>query len=185
MGKVISVRGFTPKMGKETFIAEGACVVGNVEMGDNCSIWFNAVVRGDVNGIRLGNNVNVQDCAVLHTLYEASTIEIADYVSIGHGAIVHGASIDKYALIGMGAVIMDYAKIGEGAIIAAGTVIPKGTVVEPYTLWAGIPAKKIKNLKPEDVAKSSLKTAKNYPIYASWFLHEGDDNIQLPQPENY
>lgn len=190
MGKIIPLRGFSPKIGKNVFLAEGACVVGDVEIGDNSSVWFNAVVRGDVNRIRIGESVNVQDGAVLHTLYEASTVTIDDFASIGHGAIIHGANIGKFALIGMGAVVMDYAEVGEGAIVAAGAVVTKGTIIEPYTLWAGIPAKKIKDLSREDVAASSMKTARNYPVYASWYdneyFHEpAERSEEAPLPENY
>lgn len=169
MGKIITVRGYTPKIGHNVFLAEGACIIGDVTLGDRCSVWFNAVIRGDVSSIRIGKSVNIQDGAILHTLYKASTIVLDDYSSIGHGAIIHGANIGKYALIGMGAVVMDYASVGEGAIVAAGAVVPKNTVIEPYSLWAGVPAKKIKQLTKEDIERSSLKTAHNYPIYASWF----------------
>lgn len=191
MGKIISLRGCTPQIGKNVFLAEGACIVGDVILGDHCSVWFNAVIRGDVNGIRIGNGVNIQDGAVLHTLYKASTVCIDDYASIGHGAILHGAQVGKYALIGMGAVIMDYAEVGEGAIVAAGAVVTKGTKIEPYTLWAGVPAKKIRDLSQEEVQRSSLKTAHNYPIYASWFEDEyfiNRDRLLTSSeatPENY
>ena len=156
MGKIIPVRGFTPVTGANLFLAEGACVVGDVVMGDNCSVWFNAVVRGDVNSIRIGNNVNIQDGSVLHTLYQKSTIEIGNYVSIGHNVVIHGAKIEDYALIGMGSVVMDHAVIGEGAIIAAGAVVLKDTVVPPHTLWAGCPAKMIKQVSPDQAATMPL-----------------------------
>lgn len=191
MGKIIPLRGFTPLVGKDVFLAEGACIVGDVVLGDSCSVWFNAVVRGDVNGIRIGKGVNVQDGAVLHTLYQASTVVIEDYASIGHGAIIHGAQIGRYALIGMGAVVMDYVEVGEGAIVAAGAVVTKNTKIEPYTLWAGVPAKKIRDLSKEEVQKTSLKTAHNYPIYASWFEDEyfvhrdKTEATNEPTPENY
>lgn len=169
MGKIIPVRGFTPKIGTNAFLAEGAYVVGDVVMGNDCSVWFNAVIRGDVNSIHIGNNVNVQDGAVLHTLYNTSTITIGNFVSIGHNAIVHGANIDDYALIGMGAVVMDYAHIGEGAVVAAGAVVLAHTVIEPYTLWAGCPAKFIKKIDPEQSEGLNKRTARNYSLYASWF----------------
>lgn len=172
MSKIISVRGITPTVGKNLFIAEGGYVIGDVVMGDNCSVWFNAVVRGDVNSIRMGNSVNIQDGAVLHTLYEKSTITIGNYVSIGHNAVVHGADIDDYALIGMGAVVMDFAHIGEGAVIAAGAVITKNTVVPPYTLWAGCPAKQIKEVSKELTEDLNKRTAENYTMYAGWFQQE-------------
>lgn len=190
MGKIISMRGITPELGENIFLAEGACVIGDVKIGDNSSIWFNAVVRGDVNAIHIGKNVNVQDGAVLHTLYETTTIVIDDYVSIGHGAIVHGANVGKYALIGMGAIVMDYAQVGEGAIVAAGAVVLERTIIEPYTLWAGVPAKKVKDLSKEFVEGLSMKTAHNYPIYASWFdksyFHRPTSEVEAPsKPENY
>ena len=131
MALIIPLRGFTPKMGKECFLAENATVVGDVIMGDECSIWFSTVLRGDVNSIRIGNRVNVQDGSVLHTLYQKSTIEIGDDVSIGHNVVIHGAKIRDYALIGMGAVVMDDAEVGEGAIVAAGSVVLSRTKSAP------------------------------------------------------
>ena len=122
MAYIKSVRGFTPQFGENCFLAENATVVGDVIMGDGCSVWFNAVLRGDVNAIRIGNNVNIQDGTVLHTLYQKSVVEIGDYVSVGHNVIIHGAKINDYALIGMGATLLDYAEVGEGAIVAAGIV---------------------------------------------------------------
>ena len=141
MALIIPVRGFTPEMGEDCFLAENATVVGDVKMGRGCSVWFGAVLRGDVNSIRIGNNVNVQDGSVLHTLYQKSTIEIGDYVSIGHNVTIHGAKIHDYALIGMGAVVMDDAEVGEGAIVAAGSVVLSRTKIGPHELWGGAPAK--------------------------------------------
>mgnify|MGYP001271693233 FL=1 len=123
MAYIKSVRGYTPVIGKDCFLAENATVVGDVVMGDGCSVWFNAVLRGDVNSIRIGNNVNIQDGSVLHTLYEKSVVEIGDYVSVGHNVTIHGAKINDYALIGMGAIVLDYAEVGEGAIVAAGALV--------------------------------------------------------------
>ena len=140
MAYIKSVRGFTPQFGENCFLAENATVVGDVIMGDGCSVWFNAVLRGDVNAIRIGNNVNIQDGTVLHTLYQKSVVEIGDYVSVGHNVIIHGAKINDYALIGMGATLLDYAEVGEGAIVAAGSVVLSNTKIPPYTLWAGVPA---------------------------------------------
>ena len=148
MAIIRNVRGFTPKIGKDTFLADNAVVVGDVTIGDECSIWFGAVLRGDVNTITLGNRVNVQDGSVLHTLYQKSTIEIGDDVSIGHNVTIHGAKIHDMALIGMGSVVLDDAEIGEGAIIAAGSVVLKGTKVGPHELWAGSPAKFKKMVDP-------------------------------------
>ena len=140
MALIKSVRGFTPIIGKNCFLADNATLIGDIVMGDDCSIWFNTVLRGDVNSIRIGNRVNIQDGSVLHTLYQKSTIEIGDDVSIGHNVTVHGATIKDGALVGMGAVILDDAIVGEGAIVAAGSVVLSKTVIEPGSLWAGAPA---------------------------------------------
>jgi len=169
MAYIQSVRGFNPKIGDNCFLAETAVVVGDVTMGEGCSVWFNAVLRGDVNSIRIGNHVNIQDGSVLHTLYQKSTIEIGDYVSVGHNVTLHGAKIHDYALIGMGAVVLDHAEIGEGAIVAAGALILSNTVVPPYTLWAGVPAKFVKNVEPEQTNEMNRRIAHNYSLYASWY----------------
>ena len=159
MALIKEVRGFTPVIGDDCYLAENATIVGDVVMGNGCSVWFNAVLRGDVNAIRIGNNVNIQDGSVLHTLYEKSTVEIGDYVSIGHNVTVHGARIDNYALIGMGAILLDYAHVGEGAIVAAGALVLSNTVIPPYTLWAGVPAKFVKNAEPEKTNEMNRKIA--------------------------
>lgn len=172
MALIKSVRGFTPKMGKDCFLAENATLVGDVLMGDGCSVWFNAVLRGDVNSIRIGNHVNIQDGSVLHTLYEKSVVEIGDYVSIGHNVTVHGAKINDYALIGMGATLLDYAEVGEGAIVAAGALVLSNTKIPPYTLWAGVPAKFVKNIEPEQSNEMNRKIAHNYAMYAGWYTDE-------------
>ncbi len=169
MAYIKSVRGFTPKMGKDCFLAETSAIIGDVVMGDGCSVWFNAVLRGDVNSIRIGNHVNIQDGSVLHTLYEKSVVEIGDYVSIGHNVVVHGAKIDNYALIGMSATLLDYVEVGEGAIVAAGAVVLSGTKIPPYTLWAGVPAKFVKNVEPEQTNEINRKIAHNYAMYSSWY----------------
>ena len=149
MALIKEVRGFTPQIGEDCYLAENATVVGDVIMGNGCSIWFNAVLRGDVNSIRIGNHVNIQDGAVLHTLYQKSTIEIGDYVSVGHNVTIHGATVKDYALIGMGATVLDGAVIGEGAIIAANALVLSNTIVEPNTIWAGVPAKMVKKVDPQ------------------------------------
>jgi carbonic anhydrase/acetyltransferase-like protein (isoleucine patch superfamily) len=172
MALIKSVRGFTPVIGKDCYLAENATIVGDVIMGDGCSIWFNTVLRGDVNSIRIGNHVNIQDGSVLHTLYEKSVVEIGDYVSIGHNVTVHGAKINKYALIGMGSTLLDYAEVGEGAIVAAGSVVLSKTKIPPYTLWAGVPAKQVKEVEPEQTNEINRKIAHNYAMYASWFNEE-------------
>ncbi len=172
MAYIKSVRGFTPQFGKDCFLAENATVVGDVTMGEGCSVWFNAVLRGDVNSIRIGNHVNIQDGTVLHTLYQKSVVEIGDYVSVGHNVTIHGAKIDNYALIGMGATLLDYAEIGEGAIVAAGALVLTNTKIPPYTLWAGVPAKYVKDVEPHQTNEMNRKIAHNYAMYSSWYKEE-------------
>lgn len=172
MALIKSVRGFTPQFGKDCYLAENATVVGDVVMGDGCSVWFNAVLRGDVNPIRIGNHVNIQDGSVLHTLYQKSVVEIGDYVSVGHNVTIHGATIHDYALIGMGATLLDYAEVGEGAIVAAGALVLSNTKIEPYTLWAGVPAKFVKKVEPQQTHEINRRIAHNYAMYAGWFKEE-------------
>ena len=169
MAIIRKVRGFTPKIGEGTFLADNAVVVGDVTIGDECSIWFGAVLRGDVNTITLGNRVNVQDGSVLHTLYQKSVIEIGNDVSIGHNVTIHGAKINDMALIGMGSTILDHAEIGEGAIIAAGSVVLSGTKVGPHELWAGSPAKFKKMVDPAQAKEINVKIARNYLMYSTWY----------------
>ncbi len=172
MALIKEVRGFKPQIGEDCYLAENATIIGDVVLGKGCSVWFNAVLRGDVNAIRIGNHVNIQDGSVLHTLYEKSTVEIGDYVSIGHNVTVHGAKIDNYALIGMGATLLDYAEIGEGAIVAAGALVLSNTKVPPYTLWAGVPAKFVKDVEPEKTNEMNRRIAHNYAMYSGWFKDE-------------
>ena len=146
MALIKSVRGFTPEIGENCYLADNATIIGDVIMGHDCSIWFNAVLRGDVNSIRIGNGVNIQDGSVLHTLYQKSTIEIGDNVSVGHNVTIHGATVKDNALIGMGATLLDHVVVGEGAIVAANALVTSGTIIEPGTLWGGIPAKFIKKV---------------------------------------
>ena len=169
MALIKEVRGFTPQIGEDCYLAENATVVGDVIMGNGCSIWFNAELRGDVNSIRIGNHVNIQDGAVLHTLYQKSTIEIGDYVSVGHNVTIHGATVKDYALIGMGATVLDGAVIGEGAIIAANALVLSNTIVEPNTIWAGVPAKMVKKVDPQQSQEINQRIAHNYAMYASWY----------------
>ena len=169
MALIKSVRGFTPIIGKNCYLADNDTLIGDIVMGDDCSIWFNTVLRGDVNSIRIGNRVNIQDGSVLHTLYQKSTIEIGDDVSIGHNVTVHGATIKDGALVGMGAVILDDAIVGEGAIVAAGSVVLSKTVIEPGSLWAGAPAKFIKMVDPVQSKEINQKIAKNYLMYSEWY----------------
>lgn len=176
MALIVPVRGFTPKVGDDCFLAENATLVGDVTIGDGCSIWFNTVLRGDVNTITIGNRVNVQDGSVLHTLYQKSTIEIGDDVSIGHNVTIHGAKIHNFALIGMGAVVMDDAEVGEGAIVAAGSVVLSKTKIAPNELWGGAPAKFIKMVEPEKAREMNQKIARNYLMYSKWYSEEPQDN---------
>lgn len=169
MALIKSVRGFTPQIGANTFLADNATIIGDVVIGEGCSIWFGTVIRGDVNSIRIGNGVNIQDGSVLHTLYEKSVIEIGDDVSIGHNVTIHGAKIEHGALIGMGAVVMDHAVVGEGAIVAAGSVVLSKTIIEPGSIYAGVPAKFVKKIDPEQSKEINQKIAKNYHMYASWY----------------
>ena len=174
MALIKSVRGFTPKIGNDTFLADNATIIGDVEIGDGCSIWFGTVLRGDVNSIRIGNGVNIQDGSVLHTLYQKSIIEIGNNVSVGHNVVIHGAKVCDGALLGMGSIILDHAVIGEGAIIAAGAVVLSNTQVEPGSIYAGAPAKFIKKVDPEQAKEMNQKIAKNYHMYASWYKEESE-----------
>lgn len=175
MALIIPLRGITPEIGKDCFLAENATIVGDVKMGDECSIWFNTVLRGDVNSIRIGNRVNIQDGSVLHTLYQKSTIEIGNDVSIGHNVTIHGAKIHDYALIGMGAVVMDDAEVGEGALVAAGAVVLSRTKIGPNELWGGAPAKFIKMVDPETARELNRKIAHNYLMYSRWYTDPDAD----------
>lgn len=168
MAIVKPVRGINPKIGKDCFLAENAVVVGDVILGDDCSVWYGAVLRGDVNSIIVGDRVNIQDGAVLHTLYERSIVEIGNDVSIGHNAIVHGAKVGNNVLIGMGAVLMDNAVIPDNTIIAAGALVLSNAVLEPGT-YAGVPAKLVKPASPQ-TAEMAKKNAEGYLTYKKWFL---------------
>lgn len=169
MAIIKEVRGYTPQIGKNCFIAETAAVLGEVTIGDNCSIWYGTVLRGDVNSIVIGNNVNIQDGAVVHTLYRRSRTVIGDNVSIGHNATVHGATIEANSLVGMGATILDNAVVKSGAIVAAGALVPSGTTVESGWIYAGVPAKKIKEVSPEQQKEIIERIANDYIMYASWY----------------
>ncbi|MCG8411662.1 MAG: gamma carbonic anhydrase family protein [Bacteroidales bacterium] len=169
MALIKTVRGFTPQIGTNCFIADNATIVGDVIIGNNCSFWFNSVIRGDVNSIRIGDYVNIQDGAVLHCLYEKSKINIGNNVSIGHNAIVHGATIHDNVLIGMGAIVMDHAVIEENCIVAAGSLILDSTIVKSGSIYGGIPAKKIKNIQKEQTQEMIEKIARNYKMYANWY----------------
>jgi carbonic anhydrase/acetyltransferase-like protein (isoleucine patch superfamily) len=172
MALIKSVRGFTPRIGKNVYLAENATIVGDVEIGDDCSIWFNAVLRGDVNSIKIGNKVNIQDGSVLHTLYQKSTIEIGDNVSIGHNVCIHGAKVEDNVLIGIGATVLDQVIIGSNSIIAANSLVLSGTIIEPGSIYAGVPAKKVKDVEPEQTREMINKIADNYLMYAGWYKDE-------------
>jgi carbonic anhydrase/acetyltransferase-like protein (isoleucine patch superfamily) len=165
---ILSVLGKSPKFGKNVFIAPNATIVGDVTVGEDCSFWFNTVVRGDVHRIEIGNRTNIQDGAILHCTYQKASLKIGNEVSIGHGAIVHGCTLHDRVLIGMGAKVLDHAIIESDVIIAAGALVLENFVAESGFLYAGIPARKIKPLT--EAQKALLKrTAENYILYASWF----------------
>lgn len=169
MAIIRELRGFMPQIGKDCFLAENAVIIGDVVIGNECSIWYSTVLRGDVNSIRIGDRVNIQDGSVLHTLYQKSTIEIGNDVSIGHNVVLHGAKIRDYALIGMGAIVMDDAEVGEGALVAAGSVVLSRTKIGPHEMWAGNPAKFIKMVEPEKAKELNIKIANNYLMYSKWY----------------
>ena len=169
MPLILPVKGVAPQIPDSCFLAPNATVVGDVIMGPDCSIWFNAVVRGDVNSIRMGSKVNVQDGACIHCTYQKTKVEIGDNVSIGHNAIVHGCTVGNNVLIGMGAVIMDNVVIGENCLIAAGAVVLEGTVVPSGSIFAGVPARKVKDISPELLKGEVDRIANNYLMYSSWF----------------
>ena len=169
MSFLFEVKGINPSWGNNCFIAPNAAICGDVIMGDDCSVWFNAVIRGDVNSICMGNKVNVQDGAVIHCTYQKSKTIIGNNVSIGHNAIVHGCVIEDNVLVGMGAIIMDHAKISTNSIIAAGAVILENTIVEPGSIYAGVPAKKVKDISQELIKGEIERIANNYLTYAGWY----------------
>ncbi|HSR59907.1 MAG TPA: gamma carbonic anhydrase family protein [Robiginitalea sp.] len=169
MGLLKSVRGKTPKLGAECFIAETAVVIGEVEMGDQCSVWYNAVLRGDVHYIRMGHKVNVQDGVMIHGTYMKAATEIGNNVSIGHNAIVHGCTLHDNVLVGMGSIVMDHCVVGSGSIIAAGAVLPQGTVVPEGSIYAGVPARKIGEVSPELREGEIRRIADAYVKYAGWY----------------
>jgi len=163
------LNGHTPKFGNDCFLAETSVIIGDVVMGDQCSIWFNAVIRGDVHFIRMGNKVNVQDGAVVHCTYQKSPTTIGNNVSIGHNAIVHGCTIHDNVLVGMGAIVMDDCVVESNSIIAAGAVVTEGTRVEAGTIYAGVPARKLKDISQELISGEIERIANNYIFYAGWY----------------
>lgn len=169
MALIKECKGIAPQFGEDVYLAENATVVGDVIMGDRCSVWFNAVVRGDVNSILMGNQVNIQDGAVIHCTYEKTKVNLGNNVSVGHNALVHGCTVEDNVLIGMGAIVMDNCYIESNCIIAAGAVLLENTRVESWSVYAGIPAKKVKTLSPELFEGEVQRIANNYVMYSSWF----------------
>ena len=173
MAVIKEVRGKSPKIGEGTFLAETAVVVGDVEIGRDCSIWYGAVLRGDFNSIRIGDRTNIQDGAVIHALYDKSphpaVARIGNDVSVGHNAVVHGAVIEDGCLIGMGSTILDNAVVGRGCIVAAGALVLAGSVLEPGGLYAGVPARRVKDVSPQQQTEIVQRTAHDYILYASWY----------------
>lgn len=169
MPVILPVKGVLPNIPDDCYIAENATVVGDVVMGKECSVWFNAVVRGDVNSIRLGDRVNIQDGACIHCTYQKTKTIIGNNVSIGHHAIVHGCTVEDNVLIGMGAIVMDNVRIGKNSIIAAGAVVLEGTQVASGSIYAGVPAKKVKDISPELLEGEVERIANNYVMYSGWF----------------
>ena len=169
---ILHVDGVYPKFGENCFIAPNATIVGDVIAGNDCSFWFNAVIRGDVNSIRMGNKVNVQDGAVIHCTFKKTQAIIGNNVSIGHNAIVHGCTIHDHVLIGMGAIVMDHAVVNSNTIIAAGAVVLEGTVCEAGSIYAGVPAKKVKAIDESQISGEIDRIANNYVRYSAWFREQ-------------
>ena len=169
MALIKPVNGVAPQFGKDCYLAENATVVGDVAMGDACSVWFQAVIRGDVHYIRMGNKVNVQDGAVIHCTYQKAPTHIGNNVSIGHRAIVHGCTIHDNVLVGMGAIVMDGAVVEENVLIAAGAVVLENSRLESGHVYAGVPARKVKALTPELFKDQIERIANNYVMYSTWF----------------
>ena len=167
-----AVNGKFPEIPKDCYVAENATIVGDVTLGENCSVWFNAVIRGDVNKITIGNKVNIQDGAVIHCTYQKHATIIGNNVSIGHNAIVHGCIIEDNVLIGMGAIVMDNCVVKSNSIIAAGAVVTQNTIVESGVIYAGVPARKVKEINASDFAGEIDRIATNYVMYSSWFKDE-------------
>jgi carbonic anhydrase/acetyltransferase-like protein (isoleucine patch superfamily) len=169
MALIIPILGKKPEWGKNCFLAENATLIGDIVMGDGCSIWFNAVLRGDVHYIRMGNNVNIQDGAIIHCTYQKYPVNIGNNVSIAHAAVVHGCTIHDNVLIGIGAIVLDNCIINSNSLIAAGSVLLEGTVVEEGSVYAGVPAKKVKDINPELLKGQVERIAQNYQKYATWY----------------
>ncbi len=175
MAIILPIKGRSPILGANCFVAENATIIGDVTMGDDCSVWFNAVIRGDVHYIKIGNKVNIQDGAVLHATYQLSPLNIGNKVSIGHRAIVHGCTIEDNVLIGMGAIVMDNVIVKKNVIIGAGAVVTENSVLESNAIYAGIPAKKIKDLDEKNTSHLLDRISNNYSLYASWYKEENEE----------
>ncbi|HLV46785.1 MAG TPA: gamma carbonic anhydrase family protein [Flavobacterium sp.] len=169
MPVIREVNGKFPQIPNDCFVADNATIVGEVEMGEECSVWFNAVIRGDVHYIKIGNRVNIQDGAVIHCTYQKHPTVIGNHVSVGHNAIVHGCTIEDNVLIGMGAIVMDNCVVKSNVIVAAGAVVTQNSVLESYAIYAGVPAKKVKDLNASDFAGEIERISQNYVLYSSWF----------------
>jgi len=169
MPVIREVNGKFPQIPNDCFVADNATIVGEVEMGEECSVWFNAVIRGDVHYIKIGNRVNIQDGAVIHCTYQKHPTVIGNNVSVGHNAIVHGCTIEDNVLIGMGAIVMDNCVVKSNVIVAAGAVVTQNSVLESYAIYAGVPAKKVKDLNASDFAGEIERISQNYVLYSSWF----------------
>lgn len=169
MALIKPVRGKSPRFGQHCYLAENATIVGDVEMGDQCSVWFQAVVRGDVHYIKMGHKVNIQDGAVIHCTYQKAPTHIGNNVSIGHRAIVHGCTLHDNVLVGMGAIVMDHAVVEENVLIAAGAVVLENSHLQSGFIYAGVPAKRVKSLSAEQFADSIERIANNYVMYSGWF----------------
>ena len=178
MPYILPVKGVMPQIPENCFVAPNATIVGDVIMGDECSVWFNAVIRGDVNSIRIGNKVNIQDGACIHCTYQKTKTIIGNNVSIGHHALVHGCTVADNVLIGMGAIVMDNVQIGSNSIIAAGAVVLEGTIVQAGSVYAGVPAKKVKDISQELLSGEVQRIANNYLMYSSWLKYPDADHTE-------
>ena len=172
MAIIRELLGKTPQLGENTFVAETAVIIGDVTMGNDCSIWYNAVLRGDVNSIRMGNKVNIQDNAMVHCTYQKSPTTIGNNVSVGHNAIVHGCTIKDNVLIGMGAIVMDDCIVESNSIVAAGAVVTANTIIKEGEIWAGVPAKKVKDVSQNLITGEIDRIANNYVKYSSWYKED-------------
>lgn len=174
MALILDVKGIQPEFGANNWLAPNATICGDVITGKDCSVWFNAVIRGDVHSIRIGDRVNIQDGAVIHCTYQKAATTIGNNVSIGHNALVHGCTIHDHVLIGMGAIVMDNCVVESGSIIAAGAVLLEDTHVKSGSIYAGVPAKAVKSIDPSSSIKNLEKLASNYVMYSSWFKEGAD-----------